>query len=163
VRTRLPPPVLPFVGRDPGNSVAELLAGGGVVCVWQELTRRGALSRYGSAPNVAPVRKTANLALAFALIAAALVCAVGIVSYAKASNSLSPISTLTTKLGSEYMVSCRHPRRLRGGCRASQELLARRPMPERQCRGGTASGGVLKRVVLFALGTWRRAALQMGP
>mmetsp|Transcript_61774 Transcript_61774/g.141411 ORF Transcript_61774/g.141411 Transcript_61774/m.141411 type:complete len:106 (+) Transcript_61774:26-343(+) len=61
--------------------------------------------QYGSAPNVAPVRKTANLALAFALIAAALVCAVGIVSYAKASNSLSPISTLTTKLGSEYMVA----------------------------------------------------------
>jgi hypothetical protein len=37
------------------------------------------------------------------------------VSYAKASNSMSPISTLTTKLGSEYMVSCRHPRRALGG------------------------------------------------
>jgi hypothetical protein len=86
-----------------------------MVRVRQDLTRRGALRRYGSAPSVAPVRKTANLALAFALIAAALVCAVGIVSYAKASNSLSPISTLTTKLGSEYMVRCRHPAKGCGG------------------------------------------------
>jgi len=61
--------------------------------------------QYGSAPSMAPVRKSASLAMAFALIAAALVCAVGIVTYAKATNALQPVSMLTTKLGSEYQVA----------------------------------------------------------
>jgi hypothetical protein len=44
--------------------------------------------------------------MAFALMAAALVCAVGIVTYAKATNALQPVSMITTKLGSEYQVWC---------------------------------------------------------
>jgi hypothetical protein len=44
--------------------------------------------------------------MAFALMAAALACAVGIVTYAKATNALQPVSMITTKLGSEYQVWC---------------------------------------------------------
>ena len=46
------------------------------------------------------------MALAFALIAAALVACVGIVSFAKTTNALAPVETFQmTKLGTEYMVS----------------------------------------------------------
>ena len=60
---------------------------------------------YGAAEAGAP-RRHPNLALAFALIAAALVACVGIVTYAKSTNALAPVETFQmTKLGTEYMVS----------------------------------------------------------
>ena len=63
---------------------------------------------YGAAEAGAPVqpRRSPSLALAFALIAAALVACVGIVSFAKTTNALAPVETFQmTKLGTEYMVS----------------------------------------------------------
>merc|ERR1719371_94272 len=63
---------------------------------------------YGVAEAGAPVqpRRSPSLALAFALIAAALVACVGIVSFAKTTNALAPVETFQmTKLGTEYMVA----------------------------------------------------------
>jgi hypothetical protein len=62
---------------------------------------------YGAAESVSPAqRRGPNLTLAFALIAAALVACVGIVTFAKSTNALAPVETFQmTKLGSEYMVS----------------------------------------------------------
>lgn len=51
-------------------------------------------------------RRSPSLMLAFALIAAALVACVGIITFAKSTNALAPVETFQmTKLGSEYMVS----------------------------------------------------------
>ena len=56
-------------------------------------------------PRAPWARPGANLALAFALIAAALVACVGIITYAKSTNALAPVETFQmTKLGTEYMV-----------------------------------------------------------
>merc|ERR1719453_1462112 len=62
---------------------------------------------YGSAPTQAAVaRKSTGIAFVFAIIAAALVAAVGIISYAKYTSALGPVSTMQmTKLGSEYQVA----------------------------------------------------------
>eukprot|EP00961_Rhodomonas_salina_P078962 1061917-Rhodomonas_salina.1 len=63
-------------------------------------------NHYGAAvSSPAPARRGPQLAFAFAIIAAALVCAVGIISYAKYTNALQPVAMVTTKLGDEFMVS----------------------------------------------------------
>ena len=61
---------------------------------------------YGAAEGAAgSARRSPNLVLAFALIAAALVACVGIITYAKSTNALAPVETFQmTKLGTEYMV-----------------------------------------------------------
>jgi hypothetical protein len=61
---------------------------------------------YGAAEGAAgSARRSPNLMLAFALIAAALVACVGIITYAKSTNALAPVETFQmTKLGTEYMV-----------------------------------------------------------
>jgi hypothetical protein len=63
---------------------------------------------YGAADSEAAPspRRSPNLMLAFALITAALVACVRIITYAKSSNALAPVETFQmTKLGTEYMVS----------------------------------------------------------
>jgi len=63
---------------------------------------------YGAAEVTGQPRRHASLVLAFALIAAALVACVGIITYAKSTNALAPVETFQmTKLGTEYMVSRR--------------------------------------------------------
>ena len=60
---------------------------------------------YGAAEAGMQPRRSPNLVLAFALIAAALVACVGIITYAKSTNALAPVETFQmTKLGTEYMV-----------------------------------------------------------
>lgn len=61
-----------------------------------------------------PVRRGAQLALAFAVIAAALIVAVALISYAKTTNQLQAVSLAG---GNEYMVSVLGPRV--GWCRSS--------------------------------------------
>jgi len=64
------------------------------------------VTTYGAAEAGASPRRSPNLMLAFALIAAALVACVGIITFAKSTNALAPVETFQmTKLGSEYMVS----------------------------------------------------------
>merc|ERR1712216_36807 len=61
---------------------------------------------YGAAEVTGQPRRHASLVLAFALIAAALVACVGIITYAKSTNALAPVETFQmTKLGTEYMVA----------------------------------------------------------
>mmetsp|Transcript_7179 Transcript_7179/g.11445 ORF Transcript_7179/g.11445 Transcript_7179/m.11445 type:complete len:112 (+) Transcript_7179:35-370(+) len=64
------------------------------------------VTTYGAAEAGASPRRSPNLMLAFALIAAALVACVGIITFAKSTNALAPVETFQmTKLGSEYMVA----------------------------------------------------------
>jgi len=64
------------------------------------------ITSYGLAEASTAPRRSPSLMLAFALIAAALVACVGIITFAKSTNALAPVETFQmTKLGSEYMVA----------------------------------------------------------
>jgi hypothetical protein len=60
---------------------------------------------YGAAESSRPVvRRGAQLALAFAVIASALIVMVGLISFARANNQLKAVS-LAAAAGNEYLVS----------------------------------------------------------
>eukprot|EP00285_Hemiselmis_virescens_P010655 CAMPEP_0173390324 /NCGR_PEP_ID=MMETSP1356-20130122/14468_1 /TAXON_ID=77927 ORGANISM="Hemiselmis virescens, Strain PCC157" /NCGR_SAMPLE_ID=MMETSP1356 /ASSEMBLY_ACC=CAM_ASM_000847 /LENGTH=107 /DNA_ID=CAMNT_0014347677 /DNA_START=17 /DNA_END=340 /DNA_ORIENTATION=- len=60
---------------------------------------------YGATSGEAPARRGAQLAFAFAVIASALVVAIGLVSYSQSSGQLHAISLASTSAGNEYLVA----------------------------------------------------------
>lgn len=115
---------------------------------------------YGAAEGaVGSPRRSPNLVLAFALIAAALVACVGIITYAKSTNALAPVETFQmTKLGTEYMVrGAVMPNAGGGGATAAARMLP----PDSRGRPVGAAGSVRNSTTLRLLTGWAGARAAM--